>query len=46
MSTGQDSLALRSELSFGLFSTCVEVSEQFGPTKPVAKCLGSELSLV
>jgi len=35
-----------SELSFGDFSTGAEVSGQLGPTKPVPRCLGSELSWV
>jgi len=34
-SMGQDSLALRSELSFKHFGTGADMSGQFGPTKPV-----------
>jgi len=39
-------LALRSELSFGHFGTGTGafVSRQFGPTRAVPNCLGSELS--
>jgi len=49
---GQDSSALRSELSLGHFGTSADLSGQFGPTKLVPKCpgsdpkcLGSEVSL-
>ena len=40
---GQDSSALRSELSLGQFSTSADLS---GPTKLVPKCPGSEVSWV
>jgi len=43
---GQDSLALRSELSLGHLGTSADLSGQFGPTKVVPsvdgpKCFGS-----
>jgi len=43
---GQDSSALRSELSLGHFGTSADPSGQFGPTKPVPKCPGTEVSWV
>ena len=43
---GQDSSALRSELSLGHFGTSADLSGQFGPTKLVPKCPGSEVSWV
>jgi len=43
---GRDSSALRSELSLGHFGTCADLSGQFGPTKLVPKCLGSEVSVI
>ena len=42
---GQDSSALRSELSLGHFGTSADLSGQFGPTKLVPKCPGSEVSV-
>ena len=42
----QDSSALRSELSLGHFGTSADLSGQFGPTKLVPKCPGSEVSWV
>ena len=33
-----------SDFGVGHFSTSVEVSGQLGPTRPVPKCLGSEVS--
>jgi len=48
---GQDSSALRSELSLGHFGTSADLSGQFRPTKlvpkcPGSKCLGSEVSVI
>ena len=43
---GQDSSALRSELSLGHFGTSADLSGQFGPTRLVPKCPGSEVSWV
>jgi len=43
---GQDSSALRSELSLGNFGTSADLSGQFGPTRLVPKCPGSEVSWV
>ena len=43
---GRDSSALRSELSLGHFGTSADLSGQFGPTKLVPKCPGSEVSWV
>ena len=43
---GEDSSALRSELSLGHFGTSADLSGQFGPTKLVPKCPGSEVSWV
>ena len=43
---GQNSSALRSELSLGHFGTSADLSGQFGPTKLVPKCPGSEVSLI
>jgi len=43
---GQDSLALRSELSLGHFGTSADLSRQFGPTRLVPKYPGSEVSWV
>ena len=43
---GQDSSALRSELSLGHFGTSADLSGQFGPTRLVLKCPGSEVSWV
>jgi len=45
-SMGQDSLALRSELSFKHFGTGADMSGQFGPTKPVPGSLRSQLDWV
>jgi len=42
----QDSSALRSELSLGHFGTSADLSGQFGPTKLVTKCPGSEVSVI
>ena len=42
---GGDSSTLRSELSLGHFGTSADLSGQFGPTKLVPKCLGSEVSV-
>jgi len=42
----QDSSALRSELSLGHFGTSTDLSGQFGPTRLVPKCPGSEVSWV
>jgi len=42
----QDSSALRSELSLGHFGTSADLSGQFGPTKLVPKCPGSEVSII
>ena len=41
-----DSSALRSELSLGHFGTGADLSGQFGPTKLVTKCPGSEVSVI
>jgi len=41
---GQDSSALRSEMSLGHFCTSDDLSGQFGPTRLVPKCPGSEMS--
>ena len=43
---GQDSSALRSELSLGHFGTSADLSGQFGPTKLVPKYPGSEVSVI
>ena len=43
---GQDSSALRSELSLGHFGTSTDLSGQFGPTRLVPKCPVSEVSWV
>ena len=43
---GQDSSALRSELSLGHFGTSADLSGQFGPTRLVPNCLGSEASVI
>ena len=43
---GQDSSVLRSELSLGHFGTSADLSGQFGPTKLLPKCPGSEVSWV
>jgi len=43
---GEDSQALRYELSFIHFGTSTKVSRQFEFVKPVLKCLGSELSWI
>jgi len=43
---GQDSFALRSELSLGHFSTSANLSGQFGPTKLVLKCPGYVVSVI
>jgi len=43
---GQDSSALRSELCLRHFRTGADLSGQFGPTKLVPKCPGSEVSWV
>jgi len=43
---GQDSSALRSELSLGHFGTSADLSGQFGPTKLVPKCPRSEVSVI
>jgi len=43
---GQDSSALRSKLSLGWFGTSADLSGQFGATKIVLKCPGSEVSWV
>jgi len=42
---GQDSSALWSRLSLGHFVTSADLSGQFGPTKLVPKCPGSEVSV-
>jgi len=43
---GQDSSALMSELSLGHFGASADLSGQFGPTKLVPKCPGSEVSVI
>ena len=43
---GQDNSPLRSELSLGHFGTSVDLSGQFGPTRLMPKCPGSEMSWV
>ena len=43
---GQESSALRSELSLGHFGTSADLSGQFGPTRLVPKCPGSEVSVI
>jgi len=43
---GQDSSALRSELSLRHFGTSADLSSQFGPTKLVPTCPGSEVSWI
>jgi len=42
----QDSSALRSELSLGHFGISADLSGQFGPSKLVPKCPGSEVSVI
>jgi len=43
---GEDCSSLRSDLPLGHFSTSAKLSTQFGPTKIVPKCLGSEVTRV
>jgi len=43
---GRNSSALGSELSLGHFGTSADLSTQFGPTKLMPKCPGSEVSVI
>ena len=46
VSTWGKSSELSSELSLGNFGTSADLSGQFGPTKLVTKCPGSEVSVI